>query len=136
MLAALLDFFARRFDPEKLVDEITSGDVLTAPTPIWTTKSETASRVRQHVETVLDWAIDLTASGAERGEIPDIRTLGKLCRWLGVGPSRQQRVTLPQLRALDPGLRQLRPPAVHTLSLNPVAIPRNSYHRLVKHYQG
>ena len=43
---------------------------------------------------------------------------------------------LPQLRALDPGLRQLRPPAVHTLSLNPVAIPRNSYHHLVKHYQG
>ena len=76
MLAALLDFFARRFDPEKLVDEITSGDVLTALTPIWTTKSETASRVRQHIETVLDWAIDLTASGTERGEIPDIRTLG------------------------------------------------------------
>ena len=84
---------------------------------------------------MLDWAIDLTASGTERGEIPDIRTLGKLCHWLGVGPSRQQRVNLTQLRALDPGLRQLRTPAAHTLRLDPLAITHNPYHDLVKHYQ-
>ena len=62
--------------------------------------------------------------------------LRKLCHWLGVGPSRQQRVTLTQLRALDPGLRLLRLSAVDTLRLNPLAIPRYSYHDLVKHYQG
>ncbi len=43
---------------------------------------------------------------------------------------------LPQLRALEPGLRLSRLPAVDTLRLNPWAIPRNSYHHLVKHYQG
>ena len=40
-----------------MVDEITSGDILTVLTPIWTTKPETASRVRQRIETVLDWAV-------------------------------------------------------------------------------
>ena len=41
----------------KPVDEIDSGDVLSVLTPIWTVKSETASRVRQRTETVFDWAI-------------------------------------------------------------------------------
>ena len=41
----------------KLVDEITSADVLTVLSPIWTSKPETASRVRQRVETIVDWAI-------------------------------------------------------------------------------
>ena len=40
-----------------LASDITSADVLKVLTPIWTTKSETASRVRQRIETVLDWAI-------------------------------------------------------------------------------
>ena len=40
-----------------MVDEITSGDVLTVLTPIWTSKLETASGVRQRIETVLDWAV-------------------------------------------------------------------------------
>ena len=39
------------------VDKIDSGDVLAVLTPIWTSKSETASRVRQRMETVFDWAI-------------------------------------------------------------------------------
>ncbi len=42
---------------------------------------------------------------------------------------------LPHLRAAKPGLRLLRLPAVDTLRLNPLAFPRNPYHRLVKHYQ-
>ncbi len=41
----------------KLVEEITSGDVLSVLTPIWTSKPETASRVRQRLETVFDWAV-------------------------------------------------------------------------------
>ena len=42
---------------KKLASDITSADVLTVLTPIWTTKSETASRVRQRIETLLGWAI-------------------------------------------------------------------------------
>ena len=42
---------------KRSVDEITSGDVLAVLTPIWGDKHETASRVRQRIETVFDWAI-------------------------------------------------------------------------------
>ena len=41
----------------KHLDEIKSSDVLTVLTPIWTSKPETARRVRQRLETVFDWAI-------------------------------------------------------------------------------
>ena len=41
----------------KPVDGIGSADVLAVLTPIWTSKPETASRVRQRLETVFDWAI-------------------------------------------------------------------------------
>ena len=40
-----------------LVDEITTADVLSVLTPIWTSKAETGKRVRQRVGTVMDWAI-------------------------------------------------------------------------------
>lgn len=42
---------------------------------------------------------------------------------------------LPILRAADSGLRLLQLPAVDTLWINPLAFPRNPYHRLVKHYK-
>ncbi len=42
---------------QKQVDDITTSDILTILAPIWNTKCETASRVRQRMETVLDWAI-------------------------------------------------------------------------------
>jgi hypothetical protein len=38
----------------KLVTDITSADILAVLTSIWTEKPETASRVRQRMETVLD----------------------------------------------------------------------------------
>ncbi len=38
------------------VDQITMEIVLEALEPIWTTKTETATRLRQRIETVLDWA--------------------------------------------------------------------------------
>ena len=41
----------------KRVDEITTADVLAVLEPIWTKKPETASRVRQRMETVFDWAL-------------------------------------------------------------------------------
>ena len=41
----------------KTVDSITPADAMAVLTPIWTTKPETASRVRQRMEMVMDWAI-------------------------------------------------------------------------------
>jgi len=41
---------------EKPVEQITVDDVLAVLTPIWTSKNETATRVRQRIERVLDWA--------------------------------------------------------------------------------
>ncbi|WRH75228.1 MAG: hypothetical protein RSE16_10985 [Sphingobium sp.] len=38
------------------VDQITMEQVLAVLEPIWMTKTETATRVRQRIETVLDWA--------------------------------------------------------------------------------
>ena len=41
----------------KAVDAVSSADALAVLAPIWTTKPETASRVRQRMETVMDWAV-------------------------------------------------------------------------------
>jgi integrase len=54
------------------VDSIETGLVLQAIEPIWTTKTETASRLRGRVEAVLDWA---KARGYRSGENP--------ARWRG-----------------------------------------------------
>jgi len=42
---------------------------------------------------------------------------------------------LPHLHAVKPDMALLDMPAIDTLRLNPLAFPRNPYHRLVKHYQ-
>jgi len=42
---------------------------------------------------------------------------------------------LPHLQAVKPDMSLLELPAIDTLRLNPLAFPRNPYHRLVKHYQ-
>ena len=49
--------YARPVIGNKTVDSITPADAMAVLTPIWTTKPETASRVRQRMETVMDWAI-------------------------------------------------------------------------------
>ncbi|SFD86523.1 Integrase [Thiohalospira halophila DSM 15071] len=54
------------------VAEIELPHVLKALEPIWSTKTETATRVRQRIETVLTWA---TVSGYREGENP--------ARWAG-----------------------------------------------------
>jgi integrase len=41
---------------KKDVSDVTKADVLRVLEPIWATKSETASRVRQRIRAVLDWA--------------------------------------------------------------------------------
>jgi integrase len=52
---------------DKPVDEIRTPDVLNVLTPIWTTKPETARRVKQRVATVLDWA---RVAGHRSGDNP------------------------------------------------------------------
>lgn len=51
----------------KPVHAITSADIVTALSPIWTKKPETARRVLQRIRTVLDWA---KASGLRTGDNP------------------------------------------------------------------
>lgn len=55
-----------------LVDEIAVQDVLRVLEPIWQTKTETASRLRGRIETVLSWA---TVAGHRAGDNP--------ARWAG-----------------------------------------------------
>ena len=52
-----LQTYAHPVIGRKPVDEITTADVLAILTPIWTTKPETASRVRQRLETIFDWVV-------------------------------------------------------------------------------
>ena len=57
---------------EKSVDQISSGDVMNALTPIWTVKPDTARRVRQRVSAVMKWAIaNDFRSGNPAGEAID-----------------------------------------------------------------
>ena len=55
--ASTLDTYAYPLIGSKQVRQITSGDVLSVLTPIWTEKPETARRLRQRIETVFDWAV-------------------------------------------------------------------------------
>ena len=57
---------------DKSVADIKTDDILAALNPIWTSRSETASRVRGRIELVLDYA---TAKGWRTGENP--------ARWKG-----------------------------------------------------
>ena len=41
----------------KRVDEITTADVMACLAPIWTTKAETAKRVRRRISAIMKWAI-------------------------------------------------------------------------------
>ena len=54
------------------VAKIETADVMSALTPIWSTKTETANRVRQRIEAVIDYA---TALGVREGDNP--------ARWRG-----------------------------------------------------
>ena len=54
---ATLETYAFPTIGDKAIDAITAADVLAVLTPIWTEKPETASRVRQRIEAVLDFAV-------------------------------------------------------------------------------
>ncbi|GEO80279.1 bacteriophage P4 integrase [Pararhodospirillum oryzae] len=69
---ATLEAYAFPVAGQKPIDQVTTDDVLAILNPIWTTKPETASRVRGRVEAVLDYA---KARGWCDGENP--------ARWKG-----------------------------------------------------
>jgi len=52
-----LEEYAFPFIKSKRVDAIESDDILSILSPIWTSKPETASRVKQRLRTVFDWTI-------------------------------------------------------------------------------
>ena len=55
--SSTLETYAYPIIGQKLVDEVTTADILSVLTPIWVDKAETAARVRQRMETVLDWVV-------------------------------------------------------------------------------
>lgn len=65
--AATLEQYAYPVIGSLHVGDVTQGHVLRILEPIWTTKTETASRVRGRIENVLDWA---TARGHRTGANP------------------------------------------------------------------
>lgn len=62
-----LDTYAAPIIGDKQVDAIDVRDVLRVLQPIWTAKTETASRLRGRIEAVLSWA---TVSGHRAGDNP------------------------------------------------------------------
>lgn len=70
--AATLSTYAAPRIGDMMVDDIATQDVLRVLEPIWTTKTETASRLRGRIEAVLSWA---TVAGHRTGDNP--------ARWAG-----------------------------------------------------
>ena len=64
----------------KRVDEITTADVMACLAPIWTTKAETAKRVRQRIRAVMKWAPRVTArtTPPQRGAQRAVRQTGRV----------------------------------------------------------
>lgn len=67
-----LNTYASPVIGERPVDQISTDDILRILSPIWTEKTETATRVRQRIEQVIDWS---TAKKLRTGENP--------ARWRG-----------------------------------------------------
>lgn len=93
---ATLDKYAVPAIGNLLVAEIEVSDIQRTLEPIWTTKTETASRLRGRIENVLAWA---TVSGHRKGDNP--------ARWRGnldailPKPSKIQKVTHHPALSLD-----------------------------------
>ena len=67
-----IETYAKPIFGDKPIDNVDLGMVMQVLEPIWSTKTETASRVRGRIESVLDWA---TVRGYRTGENP--------ARWRG-----------------------------------------------------
>ena len=94
--ASTLETYAYPFMGKLLVRDVAQAHVLAALEPIWKTKTETASRLRGRIESVLDWA---TAKHYRQGENP--------ARWKGhldmllPAPSKVQKVVHHRAIAID-----------------------------------
>ena len=86
---------------DKLVSDITSADILAVLSPIWMEKPETASRVRQRAETVLDWAV----SQGYRTDNPATRSITKV---LPKTPRTKQHHPALHYRDVPPALDKVR----------------------------
>ena len=79
--SSTLETYAYPIIGQKLVDEVTTADILSVLTPIWVDKAETAARVRQRMETVLDWVVaegwrqDNPSSRSITKALPNVRRL-------------------------------------------------------------
>ena len=79
--SSTLETYAYPIIGKKLVDEVTTADILSVLTPIWVDKAETAARVRQRMETVLDWVVaqgwrqDNPSSRSITRALPKVRRL-------------------------------------------------------------
>lgn len=89
-----LKAYAYKTIGKKTAQAITTTDILDILRPIWTTKTETASRVRGRIEKVLDYA---TAHGMRTGDNP-ARWAGHLSTLL---PKRSQVAQVEHHAALD-----------------------------------
>src|SRR5262249_44239221 len=92
---------------DRTVDGIETEDVLKALTPVWTTKPETARRLRQRIKVVLDWA---KASGYRSGDNP-VDGIAHVLPRHKTGQAHHPALPyadlpafLPRLRAADSGL--------------------------------
>jgi hypothetical protein len=80
------------------VDQVDLQHVLRILEPIWRTRTETASRVRGRVESILDWA---TVRGLRRGDNP-ARWRGHLDQLLPLPSKVAQWSTTPRSHSLKP----------------------------------
>ena len=67
--SSTLENYAYDYIGDKSVNEITSTDVVKVLSPIWDEKTETATRVRQRMHTIFDWAISENLRDAENPAI-------------------------------------------------------------------
>ena len=98
---AILETYAMPALGRRLVNEITTGDVMHVLSPIWLSKPETGRQVREHLSVVMEWAI----GQGFRADNPASRAIAKSL------PKQNQRVThfkaLP-FHGLEEAIRQVR----------------------------
>ncbi len=104
-----LSTYAHPVIGDKLVSDITSADILAVLSPIWMEKPETASRVRQRAETVLDWAV---AQGY-RTDNPATRSITKV---LPKTPRTKQHHPALHYRDVPPALEKVRTSTADTVT--------------------
>lgn len=131
--SATLDTYAMSSIGDKHIGAVTTTDVVGILRPIWSSKTETASRLRNRIELVLDWA---AAQGLREGPNP--------ARWRGcldaVFP-RPSKVAKPKHHAAMPfadvpafvaALRKLDTTAARALEFTILAAARSGEVRLAR----